>query len=624
MTQFLDLLKFISDHEATFNNYLEDQANPKYTDLKGKLQTEVHAAIEKLEEAAALNDSNSNMHFYIGVLRTISGSASEAVQNFANAIEKSDDNYYTHYFWKGIALSEAGCFDLALSELEIAKNIEKNNVEVSLHIGVCFLIVGDLDNAYEAFKAVVGCPKNEMEVNFCIGKFFMSRGFMAHAIQSFQFALKNFTTEKVLQELLKCFVHEKNLVSAMDTLAKLESLNNKAKLQYSFDMAVLQSLKQCCEERLAEALDLLTSLDLSKKEGFIFKRKDLLLYIAFVNFLSSDYQKALKSFTLLEMDHYSKERDKNSLIPSEEEDAFGIIFLDSIEREGQFYVSSKSITRPELIYNIGICHLMLKNLDKAYLKFASLLTIPQISLKVHKLMSRLKRYVTVETLSKAKTLSGKFQPNQSHLSEEEEDLANEMLLDSSEKIADPSETCPMPTENRLCSIYPTSRLDLAPGDSIELRLSFCLPEIKLSEIKIEVGYEELLKLNLRSIEFKPEAPWIKKLDERIIFTNHVVEDEVAEYNSPADLLEKLRAKKDLPINTRVKLNIEHAYQHHLEVQRAALLKPNTEGEHDESMDEHDFDEDEDEEIMEKPDLKKLKRELMLDDRTNEVLSKLKK
>ena len=241
--QFLDLIKFVSENESHFNNFLEDLSNPKYSDLLSKIQHEVHVAIERLEKAAALNDSNSNMHFYMGVLRTISGSPTEAVQNFVNAIEKSDDNYFAHYFWKGIALSASGCYDLALSELEIAKNIDKANVEVSLHIGVCYLTVGDLDNAYEAFKAVVGCQKNEMEVNYCIGKFFMSRGFMAHAIQSFQFALKNFSTEKVLQELLKCFIHEKNLVSAMDTITKLEGLNSKMKLQYSFDMAVLQSLK---------------------------------------------------------------------------------------------------------------------------------------------------------------------------------------------------------------------------------------------------------------------------------------------------------------------------------------------------------------------------------------------
>ena len=98
----------------------------------------------------------------------------------------------------------------------------------------------------------------------------------------------------------------------------------------------------------------------------------------------------------------------------------------------------------------------------------------------------------------------------------------------------------------------------------------------------------------------------------------MVDDEVTEYNSPDDLVAKLRTKNSLPINTQIKLNIEHAYQHNLEVQRAAKSKSKNEEEHDASMDEYDFEE-EDEDEGGKPDLAKLKQELMLDDRTKEVL-----
>lgn len=579
-----------------------------------------------MEMVTSLNDSNSNLHFYIGVLRTISGSAKEAIQNFVNAIEKSDDNYYAHYFWKGVALAAAGCYDLALGELEIAKNIDKSSLEVSLHIGVCYLIVGDLDNAYEAFKAVVGNPKYEMEVNFCIGKFFMSRGFMSHAIQSFQFALKNSAAEKVLQELLKCYIHEKNLVNAMDVLKNLENLESKLKAQYAFDMSALESLKLCCEEKVEEALTLLSSIDQSKKEGYIFKRKDLACYISFMQFLSGDYQKALKNMTVMEMDNYGK--SDNALLPTDEEDAFNILFVEAVDREGQFYVSTKSLTHPELVYNMALCHLMLKNVDKAYLKLALLACLPQISLKVFRLMAKLRRHVSADTLSKAKTICGKFQPNNSLISGEEEEMANQFLLDSSGKLSDDPELCPFPVENRLCSIYPGRALQLNLEEDLELlelRFSFCLPIIKLSDIKVETGHEELLKISLRSIEFKPEAPWIKKLDEQIVFTNHVVDDEVVEFSSPSAVLERLKLKNTIPVNTQVKLNVEHAYQSNIDAQRAAFLRSKDDVDRGSSFDEHDIEEDEgEEEQPEKPDLAKLKRELMLDERTNQLLSKLKK
>ena len=111
---------------------------------------------------------------------------------------------------------------------------------------------------------------------------------------------------------------------------------------------------------------------------------------------------------------------------------------------------------------------------------------------------------------KQRKSTGKLKPNQSQQSddEEEEELVQQMLLESSDRPEDNQELCPFPVENRLCSIYPSSCLLLSEEETIDLKLSFCLPSIKLSEIKIEVGYEELLKINLRSIEFKPEAPWI--------------------------------------------------------------------------------------------------------------------
>ena len=45
-----------------------------------------------------INDSNANMHFYIGLFKVPSGHPNEAVQSIMAAIEKSDDNYCNHYF----------------------------------------------------------------------------------------------------------------------------------------------------------------------------------------------------------------------------------------------------------------------------------------------------------------------------------------------------------------------------------------------------------------------------------------------------------------------------------------------------------------------------------------------
>ena len=563
--------------------------------------------------------------------------ANEAVQSFANAIEKSDDNYFAHYYWKGIALATNGCYELALNEFEIAKSLVKTNFKVSLHIGTCFLLLGDLDNAYDAFKAVVGDPENEMEVNLCIGKFFMMRGFIEHAIQSFTYANKHMSSEKVLQELLKCNICDKNLVAAMDTLAALEKQAALHRREYLTDTQILEALKSSSEGKLLEAKTTLAACQTSK-EGFIFKKIDIMLYSAVVQYLALDFQAALKQFMLLEMEFYTKE--DSSVLPESEEEQFQELFVSNTDREGQIFVSTKSITHPELIYNMALCLVQMKQYDKAYMKLHLLATVPQIKPRVFKCLDFLKKWVTKETLvkclgsaaaSQEKTTSGTgssmamkksrehvasiLQEGTEGLEEEGQDdlLANEFSI--------------FPVDNRLCCIYSGVRAFFSDACFLDLRLSFCLPAVQVSDIKIAVGYEELLKLSLRSIEYKPEAPWIKKLDEKIIFTNHLVQEEVEEYDSPEDLLARIKAKSLLPVNTFMRININQAYHSNLEDLKN-LRKEDKQSDvgsyedgrsHDDGLEEELYPEE-----PKKPDLQKLKMELMLDDRTNELLKKLTK
>lgn len=585
-----------------------------------------------------VNDSNSNMHFYIGVLKTINGMANEAVQSFANAIEKSDDNYFVHYYWKGLALSMTGCYELALNEFEIAKSLSKSNFKVSLHIGTCFLLLGDLDNAYDAFKAVVGDPENEMEVNLCIGKFFMMRGFIEHAIQSFTYANKHMSSEKVLQELLKCNICDKNLVAAMDTLAALEKQASLHRREYLTDTQILEALKSSSEGKLQEAKTALAACQSTNKEGYIFKKLDLMLYSAVVQYLALDFQAALKQFMLLEMEFYTKE--DSSVLPESEEEQFQELFVSSTDREGQIFVSTKSITHPELIYNMALCLVQMKQYDKAYMKLHLLAAIPQIKPRIFKCLDFLKKWVAKETLVKChgsaassleKTTSGTgssmaMKKSREHIASILHEGADGLEEEAQDDLM-ANEFSIFPVDNRLCCIYSGVRAFFSDSCFLDLRLSFCLPAVQVSDIKIAVGYEELLKLNLRSIEYKPEAPWIKKLDEKIIFTSHLVQEEVEEYDSPEDLLAKLKAKSLLPVNTLMRININQAYHSNLEDLKN-LRKEDKQSDvgsyddgrsHDEGLEEELYPEE-----PKKPDLQKLKMELMLDDRTNELLKKLTK
>lgn len=682
----LDLMSFISEHKTNFTVLVADDSNPKQAELIKKTKQQVWKAIHTLESVNQVNDSNSNLHFYIGVLKTIVGEPGEAVQCFVTAVEKSDDNYFNHFYWKGVALASAGYYDLALGEFETARGIDRGSFKTSLHIGVCHLLLGDLDSAYEAFKAVVGDPQHELEVNFCIGKFFMSRGFMAHAIQSFQFALRSFSQEKVLQELVKCYIAEKNLVAAMETYTQLEAVQSRIKKQYSFDSSVLSSLKLSADGNWTQSLAVLNDLEVSRKEGFIFRRFDLLVYIGVSQFLAGEYQNSLKTWMLLEMEFYT--RDDQALPPEAEMDSFAMMFVSLTEREGQRFIPTKSITLPEVMHNMGLCLLKLGHFDKAYLKLASLRRIPEVKLKVDRLLTYMSRFVSQESIEKVERnlefLGAVGLDSGKGGASLVPQLGTSLEADPAGK---PTDLSILPCENRLCSIYPHTEVSYPSGATATLNLSFCLPSIELSDIKIKAGFEELLKLNLHSVEYRAEAPWVKKVKQTLLFTSEMVSEEAQEYSSPEEFIQRLQVNGVMPSSTQVKLlpntlvrlNIKKGYESHIKAVQARIEKKKREAEdriqHEQArmaqedvssrgdLDDEDLflrkpdmsmqnlehrvlrehlalqrgmDEDDSElEFQQassgkegtpsiKRDLKKLKEQLQLDDRTHQILSKISK
>jgi hypothetical protein len=79
------------------------------------------------------------------------------------------------------------------------------------------------------------------------------------------------------------------------------------------------------------------------------------------------------------------------------------------------------------------------------------------------------------------------------------------------------EITPFKVENRLCCIYPVSKLG-----SASFRLSFCLPKIQLPEIRFDKNDRIISSISLRDIDMRPSAPWIQKSKKGIMFTSEVL------------------------------------------------------------------------------------------------------
>lgn len=87
------------------------------------------------------------------------------------------------------------------------------------------------------------------------------------------------------------------------------------------------------------------------------------------------------------------------------------------------------------------------------------------------------------------------------------------------KDDDYSEIVAFPNQNRLCSIFPGLKVKLK-GKTVSCKLSFCLPSVEIPSMK-SCFDEQLLDLGPMVVENRPEAPWIKRGAEGVIFTDDI-------------------------------------------------------------------------------------------------------
>ena len=61
---------------------------------------------------------------------------------------------------------------------------------------------------------------------------------------------------------------------------------------------------------------------------------------------------------------------------------------------------------------------------------------------------------------------------------------------------------------------------------VRTRIYFCIPYVKKPEISIKFDFKVLEHFEMNIIEIKPEAPWIRRSEEGVIFTDEVVKYDI--------------------------------------------------------------------------------------------------
>lgn len=522
--------------------YLSRPENEKAIAHFKKLTLVVYEALESLEAVLAQNDSCPNLIFHIGYLKVAIGLEKEAVENFTAAIDKSDDNQPSHFIWKGIALCMNDNYEEALNEFRIALNIKNTCYQAALYKGRCYLHKKDVERAMYAFKDFIeGNPEEEQEIKYYLGNFFFHNGLPSHARQAYEEAAEIKPLERTLRELTKVYIVEKNLFLALE---KLEILNEEfPHCSYNFDLTILLALRAASSQEYNESVRLLTSITMVD-QPFIFSDADRKFYLGIVYIYLQGYSTSLALMTQAKEEKYP-----NGPNNSEEDIYLTGIFVE--EPDDDSSMLGQTFTWLEINYNIALCHLKMKNSAQCIRALAPLCENERTAEKANQIVS----------------LVEAGQPINSRLSI-------------------------FPVTNRLCGIF-----EEKPADTP--RLSFCLPSVKLPETTIKVGFEILSDLKITSVENRPEAPWIKRSEEGIVFTSDIISTEASEVRDVGELLAKIAHNKNEVMNTKIKLNAEKIFQSH-----------------------HHKDLIEEEEPPKDKKLLQLKLELALDPKTKQALDKL--
>lgn len=85
---------------------------------------EIFSGLKELDKAYDVNDSNSNMLYFRGLVYLYLGKYDEALQDIVKAISKSEENVAKYFFFRAITHSSLGNKKQALNDLNICNNLD--------------------------------------------------------------------------------------------------------------------------------------------------------------------------------------------------------------------------------------------------------------------------------------------------------------------------------------------------------------------------------------------------------------------------------------------------------------------------------------------------------------------
>jgi tetratricopeptide (TPR) repeat protein len=434
-----------------------------------------------VENVLDSREPDSEVIFYLSVLRFCLKNFELALEGAKKAIEKADENIAVHYLFRGYCHAMVKKYEESMQDFTIALQLNEDLKDAYIFRGISSFLQDDLQLALEDFLTVSKKFPDDNKLQYQIAKLLTVIGSYKESLKIFEIRMNSLDADKVIcqaknylllneyEKALKCVKSYKSNSSAdIDIIEFFINLKKDSSIIYK-SYSLSETLKA--------------------SEGVIFNKKYLYWFLGVLLLYNSDYPGATSYFQgVLEILHDQEPE----------------VFADNISIEEE---------NCEILYNLALCSLKSPSPDS----------------KDHALMifEELAEVLNEKHRGQLLFLSAVIELDRKNKSKAEK-LLKEAAKCDPETLAPfldnkVSTVLPLHTSNEISGLFPLIQIKIESLPAINIRPSIVLPN---SEIDFELN--DLIKkvqsfYSINTITPRPEAPWLLRVKGSIQFTEALLD-----------------------------------------------------------------------------------------------------
>ncbi|KRX04632.1 hypothetical protein PPERSA_04447 [Pseudocohnilembus persalinus] len=481
-----------------------------YKDDEDKKREAIMSGLQQLDKAIETSPTNANLFYYRALVRCMLGYFKEGVEDVDMAIEKSEDNVPKYFYLRGHIFGSCQSYKQAVNDLGICLQIDENFAQAYLERCKDHHYLGDSNQAFADLQKYISLKPNDPEIHTMAGNLLFHCGALDDAIKAYSHSDQQESDLNLLAARSKCYIALKELDKAYVDIEKVVQQCSSRSCAYDFQ--TMQALKLSIDQKeFKESTDIIEKIQQSQiRSGRTFKEMDIVCYKAVFKFYNQKYESSVEDFAqaqylkeqaINELKLIKRQQQEENENETEQQEQLSDTDIEFDEKM-PYYDFSDSYNINQCLLNMAICFIMQKEYT------AALLNLNKI----------------VFPLTDSDEKESKFQNNLEKLIQLvglEQQIEEKQISDYKINSINKNEEFIIFEGDNFWDSFPSINLNLKCAPDLALKLSFGLPKVEAPPIHPEYDIELVSQFQVTDVENKPEAPWIRRNQEGVIFTDNI-------------------------------------------------------------------------------------------------------